>query len=79
MGTKAQELKLLAEGKGCLGKAADDEPLFILRGQDALSGAIVRHWAEIAHLAGTLNAEKYEEAIHLAKKMDEWEPKKWPD
>lgn len=29
------ERELAANGRGCLGKAAEDEPVFILRGQDA--------------------------------------------
>lgn len=34
-----------ARGEGCLGRAADDEPVFVLRAQDALAPEIVETWA----------------------------------
>lgn len=45
MGTKSEELKAAAQGRGCLGRAADDEPLFVLRAQDKSAPYVVRHWA----------------------------------
>ena len=38
--TKAEELKRAAEGKGCLGKSADDEPVFVLCARDVLDGGL---------------------------------------
>jgi len=78
MATKKRELELLAEGKGCLGKAADDEPVFILRAQDSLAADIVRLWAKEA-LALGCPVEKAAEALDLADKMDRWPVKKDPD
>ena len=61
MGTKKQELALAAQGKGCLGKAADDEPVFILRAQDKCAPQHVREWANHAELRGA-STEKVAEA-----------------
>ncbi len=63
---------------GCIAKAADDEPVFVLRGQDALAGDTVRDWARRALEAGCPEA-KYFEAIELADKMDAWPNRKLPD
>ena len=45
MGLAKIERELAAVGKGCLGKAADDEPVFILRAQDMLAADLVDKWA----------------------------------
>lgn len=42
MGTKREELE---NPDGCLGKAADEEPIFILRGKDMIAPFLVRQWA----------------------------------
>jgi hypothetical protein len=73
MGTKLQELENLKAGTGCLGKAADDEPLFILRGQDMLAPDLVRRWARQAEMSAPGGrSEKAEEAYALADQMDAW-------
>ena len=66
MATKLQEMQ-----SGCLAKAGDDEPLFVLRAQDILAPATIRNWCEFAFLAGT-PAEKLKEARELALAMEEW-------
>jgi len=55
----------------CLNKAADDEPVFVLRAQDKLSPMIVRTWAFEAELRGTPKA-KTEEALAQANAMESW-------
>lgn len=48
----------------CLQKAADDEPIFVLRGKDASSPKVVLHW--IAENLDTCPEEKLREAFeHL--------------
>jgi hypothetical protein len=37
-----------ANGRGCLGRAADDEPVFVLRGQDMLAPDLIDLWAGCA-------------------------------
>lgn len=78
MATKREELAKLDAGEGCLGKAADDEPIFILRGQDMLSEQGVRDWANRAESVGC-SPEKVKEARQLADKMAEWPNRKNPD
>ena len=68
-------------GPSCLTKAADDEPLFILRANDELAPYVVRMWAEmflaskrrkndgLIHTAAIL---KYKEALRCATDMEEW-------
>jgi hypothetical protein len=56
----------------CLIKAGDDEPIFVLRAQDALAPGLVREWALQAQRLGTPH-EKLQEAHMLAEKMVEWQ------
>lgn len=86
MATKAVAMHEARLGRGCLGKAHEDEPIFILRGQDALSGDVVRHWADLLEArtarAGELSGrrqEKIAEARRLAIQMDSWKTRKMPD
>ena len=78
MATAKEERMAAVLGRGCLGKAKDDEPIFILRGQDILAGPLVRLWADLAQIA-VCPQEKVDEANDLAEKMKNWVPKKWPD
>lgn len=68
----------LANLNSCLNKAADDEPLFILRAQDKLAPATVRMWAHWAQ-RGSVSAEKIGEAYKLAGAMEAWPNRKMPD
>lgn len=78
MGTKREELEAANRGEGSLGKAADDEPVFILRAQDELASRLVRQWAVLAQTKGSPRA-KYEEAHALADRMEAWPNRKIPD
>lgn len=76
MATKRQELI----GNGCLARAAEDEPLFILRAHDKLAPGVVRRWAEDLGLQTTGDLEaagrvrpKIEEALQLADNMETWQ------
>lgn len=55
----------------CLFKAADDEPIFVLRAADLTAPTIVRAWAREARLAGAPQ-NKVQEAMHWAEVMEEW-------
>jgi hypothetical protein len=72
------ERQMAAAGQGCLGKAADDEPVFILRAQDLLSAPLVEKWAQFAEDLGCPPG-KVAEARSLATKMRMWPVKKAPD
>jgi len=78
MATKKEVLEQAARGEGCLGRAADDEPVFVLRAQDMLSPEIIDEWAERAEQACCL-AAKVAEARELANQMVHWPGRKLPD
>lgn len=79
--TKKLELELAAEGRGCLGKAADDEPVFVLRAADRSAPRAVREWARFA-ATQECPEEKLQGALQLADAMEDWQRRngcKWPD
>jgi hypothetical protein len=78
MGLAKIERERAAKGEGCLGKAADNEPVFILRAQDALAAELVELWAIRAR---SLNCpvDKVREAFDLADEMLRWPVRKNPD
>ena len=69
----------LATQTSCLNRAADDEPIFVLRANDENAPAIVCAWAR-DYLeskggygkASRVQIEKYEESIQLASQMRVW-------
>jgi uncharacterized protein (UPF0147 family) len=71
----------LKSNDSCLAKAADDEPIFVLRAQDKSAPRTVRRWA--SDNKATLDRAKYEEAHALADEMEAWQARtgraKWPD
>lgn len=73
MGTKTKPGKF-----DCLDKLADDEPYFVLRGQDKWAPLLVRQWAQLAQRA-SINPSKVKEAFALAAAMEAWPNRKAPD
>ena len=71
MATKAEVLEALQNDCGCLGRAALDEPVFILRAQDKLAPRVVVWWAHLADQAG-YSEDKVRGALILAKQMADW-------
>lgn len=65
-------------GVSCYDKAGIDEPLFVLRAQDALAVSAVLHWAHEAEIEGT-SRETIAEARKVAAEMAAWPTKKIPD
>lgn len=64
---KADELR---SNTSCLNKAANDEPLFVLRAKDPVAPMTVRLWASMAE--GIHEQEKIDEAIATADQMERW-------
>jgi hypothetical protein len=62
----------------CLAKAADDEPIFVLRAQDMLAPDLVRLWADYAARHGC-DPAKVAEAYECATAMEHWRMRKYPD
>lgn len=69
MATKAEEL---SNPNSCLSKAADDEPIFVLRAKDPLAADLVREWAMLAARHGEHEDAKCVEALAHARHMEQW-------
>lgn len=72
MATKRIELEMLEAGQGCLAKADDGEPVFILRAQDRLFPTLVQSWCDLASALGAPD-EKIDEARRLAELGRDWQ------
>jgi hypothetical protein len=70
MVTKVELSEALRLGCGCLGRAALDEPVFILRAQDILAPRVVVRWAHLAEQAGSPH-DKVRAALQVAKCLTE--------
>jgi len=67
-----------------LGDIANDEPVFILRGRDALSSVLLRYWAEMYLQSNKRKCKVQDEplpvavkrthdaVLRLAEQMEEW-------
>lgn len=72
----------LANPNSCLNKAADDEPIFVLRANDPVAASIVRQWGNEYLVEKRENStdgcltkrqlDKAKEARDLADAMDAW-------
>lgn len=73
----------IANPDSCLSRAADDEPVFVLRANDPRAAHVVRYWAaEYLHEKGGFarmtdaQVAKYNEALKLASEMTGWQRRK---
>jgi hypothetical protein len=70
----------LANPNSCLNRAADDEPIFVLKATDELAPRVIREWASEysytkdinGHKMTTKQRAKYNEALLIADKMETW-------
>jgi len=58
----------------CLGKAADDEPIFVLRAKDICASGVVRIWAQRAK--DIHSEKKIKEALEFANIMEDYRYKR---
>jgi hypothetical protein len=80
MTTKADVLRLMAEGKGPLGRVADDEPVFVLRAQDVMAPGFVELWSAAlatAHAAFERPTTSDERLKVMTSKMTAEDMRKW--
>ena len=82
--TKKEVLEAANRGEGCLGKAADNEPVFVLRAQDIHAADLVEKWAafcrpHIPTIEGKELALKVREAQTIAELMREYPGRRQPD
>jgi hypothetical protein len=73
MTTKREAIELANAGRGCLGRAALDEPVFILRAQDKFAPDLVENWANFVERARGTATEKTRKARALAHQMRAWQ------
>lgn len=67
------------QGKGLDEIISDpNEPVFVIRGQDLVSGDAVRAWAQLAKDKGAAT-DIIQSALEHADRMDAWRPKRLPD
>ena len=79
MGLARQEREAAMRGQGCLGKARDDEPVFVLRAKDQFAPILVGLWVHLVLMAARnglgapSSGEKAEEADVLRHLMLDWQ------
>jgi hypothetical protein len=78
MATKREVLEAALRGEGCLGKAADDEPVFVLVAHDCISDEAITHWVILARAMG-VNNNKVQMARQASEEMLHWHTRKIPD
>ena len=70
MGLKRDETA--PDASGCLAKAFDDEPIFVIRAKDPLASLVVRYWAREAQRQKLHEPAKIKEAEACADQMLNW-------
>lgn len=78
MATKKETLEAALRGEGCLGKAADDEPVFVLRAKDLVAPSAIEYWSERVRTEATRNEsiQKGYQALEVANAFRLWQDAK---
>ncbi len=66
-----KKMEELTDMNSCINKAADDEPIFVLRANDPLAPTVIDYWANMAE-GGDHEEWKIKEARELAQGMRRW-------
>ncbi len=72
---KSQEIY---DPNSCLNKAKSDEPIFVIRGQDALAVQVIAYWISLGLESG-VPEDKLLDAFNTALAMKAWPNRKVPD
>lgn len=67
-----KKLEELTTPDSCINRAENDEPVFVLRANDALAAACVDHWVNMAIGTGIHEEYKLNEAHEIAQEMRRW-------
>ena len=73
MATKTEVLESLRSGRGCLGRTALDEPVFILRAQDILAPRVVVRWAHLRRLSCNSEGREVKNNRHSSPGLRDFE------
>jgi hypothetical protein len=71
-------IRYLQALQGQFGVVSKDEPIFILRGQDAFAASTCDYWIDLALKLG-VNREKVDSARLQFERLQEWPHKRLPD
>ena len=69
--TKAEILEDALQGRGCLGRAAEDEPVFVIRARDLTAVRVLSFWCDQAELEGAPDS-KVKDARKVQMAMVIW-------
>lgn len=70
--------EMIEDPNSCFNKAADNEPLFVLRAQDIFAPMFVKKWAETLS-SMRLGEKKIAGAWRVVEEMLRWPNRKIPD
>lgn len=77
---KTETIEAALQGDGCLGRSADDEPVFVLCARDRFAPGLVRKWADRVEAVANEHGEgtertrqKIASARELADEMEAWQ------
>jgi hypothetical protein len=71
MATKKEVLEAALRGEGCLGRAKDDEPVFVLVGDDMLAVGAIQYWMHRLEMHRRSGA-KVEQANEVVQEFLVW-------
>lgn len=69
---EGSKVRNLLQPDSCWNRAELNEPVFVLRGKDALAPAVVRLWASLATTTNAHDRAKAFAAYALSEQMDAW-------
>ena len=69
----------LTDPSSCINRAANDEPVFVLRASDPLAAGVVDYWANQAEGTNLHEVYKINTAHEVAQEMRRWRTEKKKD
>ena len=76
MATKKTTLEQAVKGEGCLGRCADDEPVFVLCARDPIALPLIKRWVRrrAFHNNGESD-QKIKDAEAVVREFRDWQKK----
>lgn len=72
MATKKQVMEAALRGEGCLGRAKDDEPVFVLVGDDILAVGTIQYWMHRLAMHTRSSTTKMDQANEVVAEFLSW-------
>lgn len=72
MATKKQVMEAALRGEGCLGRAMDDEPVFVLVGDDMLAASTIQYWMHRLSMMTRGSTIKMDQANEVVREFQLW-------